>query len=595
MIKIKEYGIYDLKELTGEYTSDGFMIKIDSDSKINAVSRMYGDGYDAVVSVLETENGNIVSGGYFSSSTLTVSSYKAMVEQQTTEEVIMEIQQKGNFDGFVAIEGIASAEVPIAQNLQVENKVKTFKITTEVIKHDESGTQVAGGDIDGEEGIFGGIEYSKDGIRYVETVEYENNATKEIIITPDSGYTISYIKINNEEYTNFIINNEGTVTLPIFEKVTEDIHITVEFSNTISSIEVNHLLWTEADGLTTQKVAESENYAGTIGETYTTLPKTDIEYEIITNADYYGSSLPTDVNGEDLYIPDNYTGSYTEGQKIIVNYYYKEKTYNLIVHHYLVGTNQQVPLKGSVSGETVEDEQTSGLKKGQVYTTVQAPNDKIDYSIYELVEVPTNAKGTIEEDTEVIYYYQIITANISFTKVAEENHTENIANTEFALYALNDKNAIEKDELIDTTNVAECWTLVNTYITSETGRMRLEDLPITTEYRLVETKAAEDRLIANGQWKIEFMYGEYDTTDTTIITYNGTDLKITAIGNPPAIAITEEGELQIPNREYFDFPTSGSIGSLTFYEIGGIVISIGFILLIGRKYIFLLNKKNKKN
>lgn len=587
-------GEKDFSELDGQYTSDGFYIKLDAEREVEASGRIYGDGYDSVTSVAETANGNIVTGGFFTSTILTATSTKVAEDQEEEENKTITISQTGNTDGFVFMEGIASAEVPTTQNLQIENKIKQFKITTQVIKHDEDGAQVAGGDITGEEGTFGGVEYSKDGIRYVETVNYGEDSLQEIIITPDTGYVVSYIKINDVEYTNFSTNADGTITIPIFENVTEDKHIIVEFSNTIASVEVNHYLWTKEEGLTNQKVAESTYETGDVGKTYETKPNTDIEYEIITNEDYYGDNIPEGLNPDDYYIPDNHAGTYVSGHKEVINYYYKEKTYTLTVHHYIAGTEEQVPLKGDTTGATVQDEITLGLKRGEEYTTVQATEDKIDYSIYELVEMPENATGNIEEDTEVTYYYQVKTAELRFTKVAEEDHTVTIAGTEFALYALNNEKATEKEELIDVTNVASCWTLVDTYTTPENGLIKLEDLPITTEYRLVETKAAEDRMIADGQWKIEFMYEDYNKEDTAIITQGGQDLKITAIGNPPAIAITEDGDLQLPNKAYFDFPSSGSIGSFTFYEIGGIVIVIGLILLIGRKYFLIKMKSQSK-
>lgn len=591
-------GENDFPEVSGKDTSDGFVIKIDAEGQVQYSSRLYGEGYEGVTSVAEMKNGSIASGGYFNSTSLSATNFEKQnseEDEETPTDIIL--NSNGNSEGFIiskaTVEG--GAVVPEAQNLQIENKIKQLKITTQVIKHDENGTQVAGGDIDGEEGTFGEIEYSKDGIRYVETVNYGENSTKEITITPESGYTISYVKINDVEYTNFTTNQDGTVTLPIFENVTENKHIIVEFSNTISSLEVNYYLWTAEGGITTQKVSNSEYSTGNVGDKYTTIPVTDIDYEIITNADYYGENLPSNLIGTDYYIPENYTGNYMAGQKQVVNYYYKEKTYTLTVHHYIAGTNEQVPLKGSVTGETVEDEFTEGLKKGEEYITTQAAEDLIDYSIYELLEIPENAEGTIEENTEVTYYYQIKTAGLSFTKVAEEDHNMVLAGTEFALYKLNDENAVEKDELIDVEDIASCWTLVNTYTTNETGKVNLINLPITSEYRLVETKSAEDRLIPEGQWKIEFIYGEYDENDTSIITVAGTKLKITAIGNPPALAITEEGNLELPNKEYFNFPTSGDIGSITFYQIGIITIVIGITLLISRKYLLIkMKSKNDK-
>ena len=89
------------------------------------------------------------------------------------------------------------------------------------------------------------------------------------------------------------------------------------------------------------------------------------------------------------------------------------------------------------------------------------------------------------------------------------------------------------------------------------------------------------------------MYGQYDESDESIITVDGTKLKITAVGNPPAIAVTEDGKLQIPNREIFDFPSSGSFGSKTIYQIGIVVIAIGLILLVSRRVIFIKGRNKK--
>ena len=78
---------------------------------------------------------------------------------------------------------------------------------------------------------------------------------------------------------------------------------------------------------------------------------------------------------------------------------------------------------------------------------------------------------------------------------------------------------------------------------------------------------------------------------------NGVEIKIESIGEkePPAFAITKNEEtgiieeLLLPNRAYFQFPASGSIGSRTIIQIGCLVFSIGTILLIN----ILINRKLK--
>ena len=578
-------------EKSGEYACDGYVIKLNSKNEVEYSSRLYGDNYDGVNTVTETRNGALISGGFYNSSTFSATNCKIEKSEDDTTPVEQMLTRVGNSEAFIIAEGASGAEVPESQKLEVENQIKSFKITTEVKKKNN----VAGGDIDGQTGVtIDGVNYTKDGIRYVEKVKYGENSQNAIKITPDAKYVVDSITINGKEYTNFTTADDGTVTLPIFDNVLEDKHIVVQFSNTMANIEVNHYLWTREDGPTTAKVAETQTSTGEVGTTYKTSPNTDIEYVIITNSDYYGENLPEGVVGSDYYIPSNYKGTYTEGTKEVINYYYKEKTYKLTVHHYLDGTTESVPLKGSTTSEKVADEITEDLKKDSEYTTTQAEETKIDYSIYELVSIPENATGTIQEDTEVTYYYKIKTADIRITKVAEEDHEKTLADTQFVLYQF--VGTTSKEELIDTKNVSSDWKLIGTYATSNLGILKLENLPINEEYRLIEIKATEGRIIPDGQWKIQFVTGNYDTTDTSIVTINGVPFKINAIGNPPAMVKTDDEKLLLPNKEYYKFPTSGSIELKTVYQVGMIIVVIGVVImaLIIVKRCYVKNTKKVK-
>ncbi|MBR2745012.1 MAG: hypothetical protein IKE01_06965 [Clostridia bacterium] len=596
-------GPYDFPALEGNYTSDGFVIKLDSNYNVVYSSRLYGNGYEGVTAVAETKNGLLASGGYFNGTTLTATNFVHEENDDVAVGTTKLFDGRGNSEGFVIAEGATGeSAIAAALNLRVENKIKTYKVTTEVIETNN----VRGGDITGETGTIGGTEYSIDGTRYVETVKYGNNSLNEITITPktttgttpettaETNYVIEYITINGEDYTNYTVNPDGTVTIPVFEEVKNDIHIAVKFSNTISNVEVNHYLWEGTAQGSTEKVAESTTLTGNVGDEYSTLPETDIEYEVITNKDFYGEgNVPEGKEDDDLYIPDNYKGTYIADTKQVVDYYYKEKTYTLTVHHYIEDTNEQVPLKNGSSGQTVEDVVTENLSRGDDYTTSQATDNQVDYSIYELVQTPENAEGTIEEDTEVIYYYRIKQVGFNITKVAEEDHEKTIQGTEFALYkwiggSAEHSGVIDKYS-VDTTK----WALVGTYTSSSLGIVRFSNLPITEEYRLIETKASEGRAVTDGQWKIEFMYGNYDQTDTSIITINEQPMKITAIGNPPAFAI-ESGNLLIPNKESFDFPLSGAFGNKQFYKFGLTIILIGAFILILRKRLLVVKNLKRK-
>ena len=92
-----------------------------------------------------------------------------------------------------------------------------------------------------------------------------------------------------------------------------------------------------------------------------TLPKLDLnKYE-----------LEVDENGKQI-LPENAVGTYKTGTTE-VTYYYVEKKIPLIVHHYIEGTTEKVPLK---DGNIAEDVNESG-KEGENYTTSATPDDKL--------------------------------------------------------------------------------------------------------------------------------------------------------------------------------------------------------------------------
>ena len=229
--------------------------------------------------------------------------------------------------------------------------------------------------------------------------------------------------------------------------MTEDKHVVVSFSSTNAKIEVNHYLWTEDDGTTSTKVAKSSTQNGEIDEVYATKPRLDIDYKIVTNKDYYGNKtenqIITDINSKygttyssitelgyenlnefksDYYIPQNSTGTF-KSTKQVVDYYYKEHTYTLTVKHLLEGTEENVPSK---TGGTVADEVTEGYDLDDRYRT--SDSEEVDYNKYELVEVPSNAEGTIEGDTEVRYYYRQKEHKIT-TDVKEHEETSSLGVT----------------------------------------------------------------------------------------------------------------------------------------------------------------------
>ena len=327
----------------------------------------------------------------------------------------------------------------------------------------------------------------------------------------------------------------------------------------------------------------------------------------------------TNVDGEKVEAinPDEtgyYEFTHLPAEKYILKIEYNGEKYKLVEKE--IGSNTEINSKFEIeTGKT---------------DLIEKLNDNSNYMIKE-----ENVNAGLKEKI-----------NLEFTKVAEEDHTDKIGGTEFKLYKLvcteheegyHDSRLINVKEIENNTNNENiestenssninntqntnntnstenldnsCWQLVDTQtskiaITNENqGTVKFEDLEINQEYRLVETKASINRIKPEGQWKIEFSLvdgaeAQENNTEITKIN-NGVEIKIESIGEkePPAFAIRKNEEtgiieeLLLPNRAYFQFPASGSIGSKTIHQIGVVTLILGIFLLIIRNKNLIKNKK----
>ena len=332
-----QFHIDENKTISGELISTvgkgGYVIKYNKDEKVE---------YVKIINNINTLNDINENNGIY-----TVVGYN---------------QVNGINVGYVANlqENTISAEIPEQQELTVENYKKEYKITTEV--------EGSGGSISGQGSTLDNP---------YEIVNYGEDSTKDIIVTPEEGYKILKITVNGEEI-NFVPEEDGSVILDKFTNMTSDKHVVVQFSNTVSTVIVHHY----KDGTTEpyESLADDETLTGEIGTNYTTAPK-DIEgYEVVIEK-----------------LPSNASGEYTEAPQEVI-YFYKQTPVKLIVHHYLEGTEEIVP--GSEDDQINEERE-----KGTEYTTSQATD--IDAK-YELVATPSNASGTLtDNETVVTYYYRV--------------------------------------------------------------------------------------------------------------------------------------------------------------------------------------------
>ena len=154
---------------------------------------------------------------------------------------------------------------------------KQFKITTDVIEHDEVKyifiespkgekqkveiVNVKGGSISGEDE------------KPYELVLRGENSENSIKLTPDENYKIISVRINNEEAE---IVNENGYTLAKFENIQSDLHVEVKYEAIMSKLKVRYI-----EEKTGKEINSSDIRIGNIGSEYETKPIDIDNYKFI--------------------------------------------------------------------------------------------------------------------------------------------------------------------------------------------------------------------------------------------------------------------------------------------------------------------------
>ena len=231
-------------------------------------------------------------------------------------------------------------------------------------------------------------------LEYYEELASNANSTKDIVVTPDRGYKIKEIKLNDTviydaDHTTsdlYTVDANGVVTFNKFNNVIEDKTITVEFEGIGSIVKVHHML-VEAG-------------------------KEDIEYKTVEVKGRIGSRYTTEsieIPGYTLYSTSlNTTGEITE-DVIDVYYNYKanpETTYTIRYFY-----------------DTVEDTELAERLTRKTGTTVtiediQAKIDEHKKDVYEFERAENIPLMIVNETDEyVIKIYYIST----YGKVTEKH------------------------------------------------------------------------------------------------------------------------------------------------------------------------------
>ena len=275
--------------LTNNGSCDVIIIKYRCSGKIEWIKGIGGKGEDQINSIAETKDGDYMIGGYFGSSSIDLGNGKALTNKSNP-------YSSGTYplDGMI-LRISDQQSVPEVQELEVTNKRKEFKITTDVNEID---------------GIKGGAISGEDRKPY-ENVKYGDSSTKEIKMVPDENYEIIGITVNGNEY-KFTKNADGSYTMPQFNNITEDKHIVVTYSLKDNKIIINKVDKNTKEKLSgaTFKLNQIEERAEPVA-VLGNLTDNGQEYTKIDLGDEITGKLGDLTNNGTYYFVKNEDGTYT--------------------------------------------------------------------------------------------------------------------------------------------------------------------------------------------------------------------------------------------------------------------------------------------
>ena len=264
-----------------------------------------------------------------------------------------------------------ASNYPERQEIIVYNSLKEYNISTATDGHGK----ISGMDTP----VFEKVKYGKD-------------STKDIVVTPNEGYSISQIMVNGNEI-EFTPNEDGTVTLPKFTNVTQNKDILAKFveKSKLGIVDVKYYV-----NNTTEEICPTLQLRGEIGTSYMTEIKNSIN----------GYSLVTDK------LPQNAYGTISTDRTEVI-YYYEKLPVKITTYFYDIDTNKKIA-QDRVEYKNVNEEYNS--------LPLTVTLDK-----YVLASHSDNIKGIItgnEEGNEInIYYYYKTREFIVKTKCENEGGT----------------------------------------------------------------------------------------------------------------------------------------------------------------------------
>ena len=274
-----------------------------------------------IIVIFEPDEGRLIVHHYIEESTEKIYDDQITVKPVGTKVETVPVKK----DNYVVVKEPEDRNSIITKETQekIYYYQKQYNITTEVIKHNETykdGTIV--------KNVKGGT-ITDEGKKSHEYVLKDRNSQNEIIITPNDGYEIVKITINNEtlDYKN-LLDEKGKVTIPkeFFKNVKEDKHIQVEFRKK-TKVYVKYLEEGTEQPLYTEENKDYIELNGYEGQEYETVKKVIPNYNDSTLGITDENKLQVQPKGV-MYADD-----------VTVIYWYTRVSSGIIVRH--IETNEK--------------------------------------------------------------------------------------------------------------------------------------------------------------------------------------------------------------------------------------------------------------
>lgn len=347
-----------------------------------------------IIVIFEPDEGRLIVHHYIEESTEKIYDDQITVKPVGTKVETVPVKK----DNYAVVKEPEDRNATIIRETQekIYYYQKQYNITTEVIKHNETykdGTIV--------KNVKGGT-ITDEGKKSHEYVLKNRNSQNEVIITPNDGYEIVKITINNEtlDYKN-LLDEKGKVTIPkeFFKNVQEDKHIQVEFRKK-TKVYVKYLEEGTEQPLYTEENKDYIELNGYEGQEYETVKKVIPNYKDSTLGITDENKLQVQPKGI-MYADD-----------VTVIYWYTRVSSGIIVRH--IETNEkgeEIELENNVIDGLAGLNQLTNRNKYDKYIPVDRKQENSENvnSHITIAKKEENSKTiTFAQDKilEVWYFYE---------------------------------------------------------------------------------------------------------------------------------------------------------------------------------------------